>query len=296
MRRHEQQPGVSESAGGEKNTGVYDSMLNACPYKGKNSVVARLIEVERGRAAVFLTLYARLFSFFPGIGAVCDFLDAVECSTHCAVKDLAARSRTEIQRSVEAIIGNDEQTLNDSARVLMEIEVLLREWRLDLDRMDSWAAEKPSTIHRTYGFGKVLNRVKQAEGVPENYVMPEWHEYEIHSARLHPTPEVVESLLPGPVLRVSELVSHVSRVIASMVSVLEVDDPRLPQNFLGSLAVDMAPWSQLRDDIIGYRDSWIKERLAKRGLMMAPRMPIPKGVSWSEGRVVPLESDAPAGE
>lgn len=271
-------------------------MLNACPYKGANSVVARLIEVERGRAAVFLTLYVRLFSFFPGIGAVCNFFDAVERSTRCAVRDLAARSKIEIQRSVEAIIGDDEQTLNDSARVLMEIEVLLREWRLDLDRMDSWAAEEPSTIHRTYGFGKVLNRVKQAEGVPENYVMPEWHEYEIHSARLHPAPGMVESALPGLVLRVSELVSHVSRVLDKMVSVLEVDDLRLPENFLGSLSVDMMPWFQLRDDIVGCRDSWMKEQLAKQGLMMTPRRPIPKGVSWSKGRVVPLESDESSGE
>lgn len=266
-------------------------MLNSCAFRGANSVVDRLLEVEESRAVAFLGLYVRIPSFFPGVGAVCEFLDEVSRRTCGPIHDLSVRSRDEIQRSVEAIVGGDEQSLNDSARVLMEIEVLLHEWRLDLDRMDAWAKEKPETIHRTFGFGKVLNRVKQAEGVADDRIMPEWQEYELHSARLHPSPGASESAFPGLDWRVSELVSHVSRIVANMIKLMEVSDRRIPTSMLEELTVDPAPWNQLYADTVERRNKWVQEQFAQRGLTIAPRRPTRKGRPWVEERVIPLGSD-----
>ena len=222
---------------------------------------------------------------FPGLDAVRKAFETLSNATQSeSLAVLLRRSLRESGRGIDAVVSGDQQTLNDSARVFMEIEVLLREWAIDLDRIEQWRTSDADDRHRTFGFGKVLNRVKQKLDVDDNLVMPEWGEYYVHSGNLHPSPN--EDTISSPTLssQLTELIVHIDRVMDACLELVNIDDDRVHLDVNATLAFNAKPWQDLVSFCLENRDANLRKILSKAGKTMLPRRPIPKGDSW----IVPL--------
>ncbi len=262
---------------------LYSTILRA--YKDKSPTAQHLWQIQQQRTRHAFELVAMVPTLFPGLDAVRKAFDALSNATQSEpVAVLLRRSLRESGRGIDAILSGDQQTLNDSARVFMEIEVLLREWAIDLDRMEQWLTLDADDRHRTFGFGKALNRVKQKLDVDDNLVMPEWGEYYVHSGNLHPSPNEDTVLLPSLSSQLSELVVHIDRVMEACLELVNTDDDRVHLDVNATLAFNAKPWQDLVSFCLENRDANLRRILAKAGMTMLPRRPIPKGDSW----IVPL--------
>lgn len=224
--------------------------------------------------------------WFDGFDEVLIGLRSIRSKTKSGeLKDLLTRAEEEAYRSVEAILSDDVQTLNDSSRVFMEIEVLLMEWRLDPDRIQAWGETTDKTRHARYGFGKVLERVKRKTKVDDKLEMPERMEYNIHSMTLHPYPGEPIKLLQSFDWQTSELVAHLGRIFRRTFEAVRTAGSPL-EMLNDEIHFPGEAWERLYRGFIGGRDQYLAVMLASRGLRMLPRKPIPKGAS----RVVPISS------
>lgn len=262
---------------------LYSAILRA--YKDKSPTAQYLWQIQQQRTRHAFELVTMVPMLFPGLDAVRKAFDTLSNATQSEpLAVLLRRSLRESGRGIDAIFSGDQQTLNDSARVFMEVEVLLREWAIDIDRMEQWLTLDADDRHRTFGFGKVLNRVKQRLDVDDNLVMPERGEYQAHSANLHPSPNKDTVLLPSLSSQLYELVFHIDRVMDACLELVNIDDDRVHLDVNATLAFNAKPWQDLVNFCLENRDANLRKILAKAGKTMLPRRPIPKGGSW----IIPL--------
>ena len=262
---------------------LYSVILSV--YKDKSPTAQYLRQVQQQRTRHAFELVTMVPMLFPGLDAVRKAFDTLSNATQSEpLAVLLRRSLRESGRGIDAVLSGDQQTLNDSARVFMEIEILLREWATDLERMEQWLALDPDKRHRTFGFGKVLNRIKQKLDVDDNLVMPEWGEYQAHSANLHPSPDEDAVSLSTLSSQLTELVVHIDRVRDACLELVNTDDDRVHLDVNATLAFNTKPWQDLVSFCLENRDANLRKILAKAGMTMLPRRPIPKGDSW----IVPL--------
>lgn len=266
-----------------KSEDLYSSILGT--YKDKSPTAQHLWQIQQQRTRHAFELVTMVPMLFPGLDAVRKAFDTLGNATQSeSLAVLLRRSLRESGRGIDAVVSGDQQTLNDSARVFMEIEVLLREWEIDLDRIEQWRTSDADDRHRTFGFGKVLNRVKQKLDVDDNLVMPEWGEYYVHSGNLHPSPN--EDTISSPTLssQLTELIVHIDRVMDACLELVNIDDDRVHLDVNATLAFNAKPWQDLVSFCLENRDANLRKILSKAGKTMLPRRPIPKGDSW----IVPL--------
>lgn len=114
--------------------------------------------------------------------------------------------------------------------------------------------------------------------------MPEWDEYYVHSGNLHPSPNEDTVLLPSLSSQLSELVVHIDRVMDACLELVNIEDDRVHLDVNATLAFNAKPWQDLVSFCLENRDANLRKILAKAGMTMLPRRPIPKGDSW----IVPL--------
>jgi len=242
--------------------GSYEHVLKSS--RNRNSLVAnRLQRAHKARIERVRLVDQQIPFWFDGIDELLTGLRSVGSKTQSGeLKDLLIRAEEETYRSVEAILSDDEQTLSDSSRVFMEIEVLLMEWRLEPDRIQDWGESSDQTRHARYGFGKVLERVKRKNKVDDKLEMPERKEYNIHSMTLHPYPGEPIKLLQSFDMQTSELVAHLGRIfrrtfeaVRTTGSPLEIpqDDIHLPGE----------AWERLYKVFIAGRDQYLWPALNK---------------------------------
>jgi len=262
---------------------LYSSILGT--YKDKSPTAQHLWQIQQQRTRHAFELVTMVPMLFPGLDAVRKAFDTLSNATQSeSLAVLLRRSLRESGRGIDAVVSGDQQTLNDSARVFMEIEVLLREWAIDLDRMEQWRTSDADDRHRTFGFGKVLNRVKQKLDVDDNLVMPEWGEYYVHSGNLHPSPNEDTISLQTLSSQLTELIVHIDRVMDACLELVNIDDDRVHLDVNATLAFNAKPWQDLVSFCLENRDANLRKILSKAGKTMLPRRPIPKGDSW----IVPL--------
>ncbi len=258
---------------------LYSTILRA--YEDKSPTAQYLWQIQQQRTRHAFELVTMVPMLFPGLDAVRKALDTLSNTTQSEpLAVLLRRSLRESGRGIDAILSGDQQTLNDSARVFMEVEVLLREWAIDIDRMEQWLTLDADDRHRTFGFGKVLNRVKQKLDVDDNLVMPERIEYQAHSANLHPSPNEDTISLPTLSSQLTELIVHIDRVMDACLELVNIDDDRLHLDVNATLAFNAKPWQDLVSFCLENRDANLRRILAEAGMTMLPRRPIPKGDSW----------------
>ena len=262
---------------------LYSSILGT--YKDKSPTAQHLWQIQQQRTRHAFELVTMVPMLFPGLDAVRKAFDTLSNATQSeSLAVLLRRSLRESGRGIDAVVSGDQQTLNDSARVFMEIEVLLREWAIDLDRMEQWRTSDADDRHRTFGFGKVLNRVKQKLDVDDNLVMPEWGEYYVHSGNLHPSPNEDTISLQTLSSQLTELIVHIDRVMDACLELVNIDDDRVHLDVNATLAFNAKPWQDLVSFCLENRDANLRKILGNAGMTMLPRRPIPKGGSW----VIPL--------
>ena len=262
---------------------LYSSILGT--YKDKSPTAQHLWQIQQQRTRHAFELVTMVPMLFPGLDAVRKAFDTLSNATQSeSLAVLLRRSLRESGRGIDAVVSGDQQTLNDSARVFMEIEVLLREWAIDLDRMEQWRTSDADDRHRTFGFGKVLNRVKQKLDVDDNLVMPEWGEYYVHSGNLHPSPNEDTISLQTLSSQLTELIVHIDRVMDACLELVNIDDDRVHLDVNATLAFNAKPWQDLVSFCLENRDANLRKILGNAGMTMLPRRPIPKGGFW----VIPL--------
>ena len=132
---------------------LYSTILGA--YKDKSPTAQHLWQIQQQRTRHAFELVTMVPMLFPGLDAVRKAFDTLSNATQSEpLAVLLRRSLRESGRGLDAVLSGDQQTLNDSARVFMEVEVLLREWAIDPDRMEQWLALEPDNRHRTLALAR----------------------------------------------------------------------------------------------------------------------------------------------
>ncbi|BDA65730.1 hypothetical protein [Actinomyces capricornis] len=261
----------------------YDRTLNS--HHLRNSYVATALRKEHQRRIERAQFIDEQFpEWFSGIDQLLAGLRSMGSKTGSTeLRRLLARTENEALRSVRAIFGDDEQTLNDSSRVLMEIEVLLMEWALDTTRIQKWGESDEEERHKVYGFGKVLQRVKQKKEIDDSLEMPERAEYNIHSKVLHPSPGEPEELLQSFDMQASEMIVHLGRIFHKALKVVRTtaSPAEVPEE---EIRFPGEAWATLWEKFVVERNRYLASMLASQGMYMLPRQPYPKGTR----RVVPI--------
>lgn len=268
-----------------KSDGRYELLLHFRRYSS-SSVVASLRRTHEVRTERIRPIDEQFPYWFDGVDEVMAGLQSIRSKTACnELKTLLGRVEDEVLRSIEAILRDAEQTLNDSSRVLMEIEVLLMEWALDPSRIERRGKATEHERHSTYGFGKVLQRVKQKLKVDDGLDMPERKEYDIHSQALHPSPGTADRLLDTFEHQTSEVVAHVGRIFRRTLDAVRTSGS--PEEIAEEeILFPGEAWERLYRVFIIQRDYYLAAMLASRGMRMMPRQPHPKGTQ----RVVLVDS------
>jgi hypothetical protein len=149
-----------------------------------------------------------------------------ERATSDVIISLTARISDDIRRAFFSLANDDAATANDISRDLMEIEVLLLDFARDIKSLDRWSNLPTRERSDAFKYGKVLDRLARSQGVPVPNVLPDAAEYQIHSSGLHPTLEgrlwdsLPDDLYTRMVLLSADLIEHVSRCVAALITLL----------------------------------------------------------------------------
>jgi hypothetical protein len=157
---------------------------------GLKTATARLQASSDLRASRLFFFMTQAPPFLRGVDAALVLLQraATRVSAHEAAVILLGRAAADAELSLEALLSGNHSIVSDSARDLMEIEWLLRDFTLDTSRMPLWlAAEEPQRL-REFSPSKIRRRLAQAQHGDSTLVLPDDQEYRVHSQELHPTP------------------------------------------------------------------------------------------------------------
>lgn len=153
-------------------------------------------------------------------------------STDEAITSLVERVHLDAFRGLEAALAGDYPTVNDVGRDLMEIEALLRDFLREPSQVQKWA--QSADDHATAGafsFGRIMDRLRASEGLDQDYVLPDKHEYMAHSESLHPTPRGQGPGAWGVQERrvrldhdLGEVLTHLGRTLSATIQLADATD------------------------------------------------------------------------
>lgn len=216
-------------------------------------LVADLSVIRERQSEALLHLWA-LDPLVRGLDQAGAFMRGVSAqATSDAIKALTSRISDDIRRAFVSMVSDDAASANDISRDLMEIELLLMDFARDINSLDRWSNLPSREQSDAFKYGKVLDRVGRSQGVPEQMVLPEAAEYQIHSAGLHPTPagRLWDSLPNDPHTRMimlsSDLVEHVSRCVTALITLLNQQPDLAPRDFEKEGQPDLDALLEARD-------------------------------------------------
>lgn len=140
----------------------------------------------------------------------------------CDIAFLVDRAVDDIDLGFESLLAGRHGLVGDAMRDVMEIEMLLRDFAGDKDRLERWLKSDDRTRRREYAPAVVRRRVAEDLYPGKALDLPEAREYSAHSVALHPTPyrpltggrEFCETTDPHTIHHLlGELVEHTARVI-----------------------------------------------------------------------------------
>lgn len=134
-----------------------------------------------------------------------------------SIGHLLADAQDSLAQGVESVLTQLDPRTLDESRLLMEIEVLLRDFAAEPHRLDEWATVEPHRRHQLYRFGLVLKRQEAQQGLTKGQVLPDYHEYACHSHAVHPSPRSaklspVGDEMTGVFADLADLLQHGMRV------------------------------------------------------------------------------------
>lgn len=230
-----------------------------------------LAATQRGRSARLLNLYLHTPAL-PGLNAAFLILDQLTVeTTSSGIERLLRRAQSEIPRVIEAIVSDDYVSSSNSSRLLMEIEVLFREWAFAPSQIAKWEAATEKERNRIFSFGKTLDRVRVHEGVADSLKLPESHEYSFHSTYLHPTMVEEPEEAQDVALYADEICGHLDQVIKSAINLFETH-PEIVGVTKGDHTGTGKVWNSFllwREEAQTRRNAW----LTTQGLYLEPRAP-----------------------
>ncbi|HEV2013426.1 MAG TPA: hypothetical protein VGR77_06050 [Candidatus Dormibacteraeota bacterium] len=104
-----------------------------------------------------------------------------------SVVPVVERSRADFATALEATLSGYPAVVSDAMRDVMEIEYLLLDFAVDLNRRDRWLTATPADLRRTFQPVQVRQRLNAA-GEPPFGSSTESIDYRGHSEALHVTP------------------------------------------------------------------------------------------------------------
>lgn len=230
-----------------------------------------LAATQRGRAARLLNLYAHTPAL-PGLNAAFLIFEQLAVETKSSgFERLLRRAQSEIPRAIEAIISDDYISASNSSRLLMEIDVLFREWAFAPSRIAEWEAASEKERNRKFSFGRVLDRVRAHERVADNLKLPESYEYSFHSMFLHPTMAKEFEESQDVSLYADEICGHLDQVIKSAIRLFETHS-----EIVGLTYGDHAGTGNVWNSFLVWREeahNRLSASLAAQGLFLDARAP-----------------------
>jgi hypothetical protein len=143
-----------------------------------------------------------------------------------AFVDLLADAQLDVAHGAESVLSRPDPRSLDESRHLMEIEALFRLFARDPKELEAWATTEPHRRNQIYGFGRLLDRERRENGVPDGHVLPDSHEYSTHSQAIHPQVRR-DKLAPasdemsGTFADLGDLFQHAMRVHAAALDAAE---------------------------------------------------------------------------
>lgn len=245
---------------------LYASLLRAT--RGVSAVHAHLADDLERRGQNLLALMTGHILALPAFAQANRMFEALAgISTVEAVTTLIERSCDDALRALTALIAGHEPLCNDICRDLMEVEALVRDFTRDSSQIAKWAGDNDLGRDRGFGFGKILDRLRAAEGVDQGLTLPQMREYQVHSIRLHPsanTPKFsAENRVVSLTYQLADVIEHLDRVIWAVGFLMnthedlrsydiehEKPDPR---------TLDMGAFVSLRDSLRDFLASEIRQ-------------------------------------
>lgn len=250
----------------------YTQILRAA--QGSDAIVEILLATQKRRSLRLLDLYLKTPAL-PGLTAAYVILEQLAMeTTSLGFRHLLRRAQSEIPRSVEALLAGDNLVFMNSSRVLMEIDIVIREWIYAPSRINQWECVTEAERNRIFSFGKVLDRVRSYEGVSEGLRLPEAAEYSHHSALLHPT--MVDDQQPTADVAecAAEVAGHLHAVLLSALTLFESQP-----DYVGVTQGDCFGRGEAWNQFITWRQDGrdrLVALLASQGLYIDERKPRPK--------------------
>lgn len=216
---------------------AYDLTLSVAGWMGQLGDFLHARSAER--AGRLLDVYTRLTSVPAAFAELGDFLDWVLTGFDlpAEVAQLARYAKRTAFSGVEAALSGDGDSASNQARLLMEVEFLLRDFAASPERVERWAGVTPFERSKQFSFAAMRKRLERERGITDGYTLPDRAEYQAHSATAHPSPPDPSVQAPDRVtdlfLDLGDLLIHLDRVLRALLELLGVlvdpdDDDEVP--------------------------------------------------------------------
>jgi hypothetical protein len=134
-----------------------------------------------------------LSSFSPLVEAFDEVLARLALleSTHGLHKEmghLLHMAGSTVTAGIDHLLSVAEPHDVEEARMLMEIDFLLRDFGAIPAHIDEWATADDRNRQSKFGFGKLREREERRAGLPPESVFPEREQWAAHSVHSHPLP------------------------------------------------------------------------------------------------------------
>lgn len=272
---------------------LYVLMLSLLESQGSKYVEPLLREHHHSRGNRLFTLVT-LGSVLPGFDQVLAHSETLEnyFESHpnlTRLTFLIARARADFEIALEALLVGRQSVVADSMRDVMEIELLLRDFTARPGHLDTWLTTDDRERWKRFAPKEVRRRLANDAYPGKGFDLPEADEYAVHSAGLHPSPELHPyrekerdpTMHEGKaLLEAGEILEHGTRLFLAVEGLLNV----FPSEH------DAPPAAAELDLLMASRDHWksyadeIKERLG-----MTPRGPRPRSQKDPTLRLRPRE-------
>ncbi len=257
----------------------YFDLTSIARAQGLDELARRLERTERNRQArLFFVLedprIARgLEDGFRQLGLVSDFL----ASSHrlSGAMQLADRAISRFEEAIEALLAGNHGPLSASARELMEIEWLVRDFAYEPARLDEWCHSDARERLKSYSPAQLRKRLARHECPGKQ--LPETFEYQVHSEATHVTPDhggpmqgrefTHDHSPPHLMFWLGEVLEHLRRVIIAFDRLMKLDGRPAPDWRRANHLIDA---TGLTHDLVDQFSSQMPRSLPPRG-------PIPPG-------------------
>lgn len=257
-------------------------------FEPKLLIAKTLLDDDRTRANNLLTLMTQSV-LLPAFDSVMWHLVRIVKETPDSPLGKASEvGFSEVFRGFGAALNEDQLTLMNSCRVLMELTALVKEWRFVPEKMADWLSLEPKRRAEVFKFGNITDRLRNHLKIPPDMILKEKLEYTHHSQWVHAIPYDHEIQNPDFFLMLSEIIGHTEAFLREIAELRMANLEQVPE--VPGIPPDGCPTPWL--EAIEWRENYhriMESSLNKQGLRINRSPAVPRGAG-PESVIEPIEN------